>query len=251
LEVKTHQPKTKQAIHRQAILRQPKTKQTKQSITQSYVATVGCTQRDLFLVLDMSGSMSGRGLENLQTCTKDIVSSVVKSGDQLEITTFADVVHPPVLPLAELDTKRFEQVVDALQPSGRTALWQAVITAVERAGQVHQQGTRFVEVVLMTDGDDTSGSSELFELARARVAKPGIVFKFFVISCGSSESTRQQLVQLCEPAHCKLFIEDNVSGLREAFGKVKRELRSVTLTKTTRLVEKVHFKTQVRRKRLH
>ena len=120
-------------------------------------------------------------------------------------------------------------------------------------GAVYQRGNkRFVEVVLMTDGNDSSGSDELFEQARARVAKPGCVLKFFLISCGSSASTRQQLERLCAPAHCKLFIEDNVADLRQAFGKVKRELVSVTTTKTARVVQKVvhGVKTQVRRTRL-
>ena len=221
--------------------------------TQSHVETVGCTQRDLFLMLDMSGSMCGAPVRDVQTCTKDIVGSVVRPGDRLELTTFSSSVHAPVLPLAQHDAKAFEHAVDGLRPGGMTALWRAVIAAVDRAAAVYQRGNkRFVEVVLMTDGDDTSCSDDVFEEARARVAKPGCVLKFFVVSCGSSASTRQQLERLCAPAHCKLFVEDNVADLRQAFGKVKRELVSVTTTKTARVVQKVvhGVKTQVRRTRL-
>ena len=220
----------------------------KKSVTKSHVVTVGCTQRDLFLMLDLSGSMAGGPVRDLQVCATDLVQSLVKKGDRLEMTTFSSRVHAPVLPLAPLDRKAFARAVVGMQAGGMTALWRSVITAVDRAAEVYERKKkRFVEVVLMTDGDDTCDPA-LFEQARLKVAKPGCVLKFFVVSCGSSPATRRQLEQLCAPAHCKLFMEDDVTKLREAFGKVKRELVSVTTTETARVVR--HVKTQVRRKRL-
>ena len=81
-----------------------------------------------------------------------------------------------------------------------TALW-----------AVYQRGhKRFVEVVLMMDGDETSGSNELFEQAAAPLAESGT-------------STRQQFEHLCAPTACSL-LKTNGADLRQAFGKVKSEL---------------------------
>lgn len=222
----------------------------KKAHTESKVQVVGCENRDLFLMLDMSGSMAGRPVQDVRTVCQDVVSSVMKHGDQLEMTTFASRVQPPLLPLAAYSEPRLNLALAALAPGGRTALWEAIIHAVNRAAEVYsRKKKRFVEVVVMTDGDDTSSNSDaMFEAACQKVAKPGCVLKFFLISCGSSPSTQTKLRQLCAPAHAKVFIEDNVRDLQAAFGKVKRELVQITTTKTTVLHTDV--KVQTRRRRL-
>ena len=137
----------------------------------------------------------------------------------------------------------------ALNPRGLTALWEAVIHAVDRAAQVYSlQKKRYVEVVIMTDGDHTTGNSDaLSEAACRKVAKPGCTLKFFLISCGSSPHTQAKLQQLCSPGHAKLFLEDNVRDLQAVFGKVKRELVAITTTRTTVLQTDVKTKTTRRR----
>jgi len=217
----------------------PKRTETK---TETNVRVVGCVNRDLFLMLDMSGSMAGGPVRDVRIVCKDVVSSVMKPGDQLELTTFATRVEAPLLPLADYSAPRLVEALNALRPSGMTALWEAVIQAVDRAAEVYGlHKKRFVEVVVMTDGD--ANSDALFEDACKKVAKPGCVLKFFLISCGSNADTRTKLERLCGPAHCKLFIEDNIRDLQEAFGKVKRELIAVTTTKTTVLHTDVKTKT--------
>lgn len=214
--------------------------------TETKVRVVGCVNRDLFLMLDMSGSMAGGPVRDVRIVCKDVVSSVMKCGDQLELTTFGTRVETPLLPLADYSAPRLDEALNALRPSGMTALWEAVIQAVDRAAEVYGlHKKRFVEVVVMTDGD--ANSDALFEAACQKVAKPGCVLKFFLISCGSSPDTRAKLARLCGPAHCKLFIEDNVRDLQEAFGKVKRELIAVTTTKTTVLHTDVKTSTVRRR----
>jgi Mg-chelatase subunit ChlD len=216
--------------------------------TKRHIQVKGCKNRDLFLCLDMSGSMCGRPLLDVKSAVADIHRTVVKRGDCVELSTFSSEVHAPVLSLGPHDAKNFQSAVRGLRAAGRTALWDAIIAVIDQAAaQSSNEKKRFCEVVLMTDGDNTSSRHSYAE-ACAKVQKPGCVLKFFIISCGSSPSTRRKLERLCERAHCKLFIEDDVSGMLEAFGKVKRELVTTITTVQTRA--KKTTKTAIRRRRL-
>jgi Mg-chelatase subunit ChlD len=202
-----------------------------------------CRNRDLFLVLDMSGSMANGGVRDVKIACQDIVDEILRPGDRVELSTFHSVIDPPLLALGRHSAADVKVALNRLTAQGMTSLWEAVINSVNRAAEVYQHGNRrYVEVVLLTDGDDTTRSAR-FEDACQKVAKPGCTFKFFMISCGSSPNTQQQLRELCKPLHCKLVIEDNVQQLIQAFGKIKMELvtRRVTeetFTKTTTNVQR-------------
>jgi uncharacterized protein YegL len=169
--------------------------------------------------------MAGKMLRDVQSSALDIFGSIMKTQDRVEVCAFGSTVSQP-LPLANKDTTAFQNCMASLEAHGQTALWDAIITTVDRvAEQKFNQNTRFEEVVIFTDGDDTK-SQHTFQDAMDKVARPGCVLKLFVIAVGSgvSQVTREQLAAMCAPAHAKLFLESNASDIIEAFGKVKREL---------------------------
>lgn len=208
-----------------------------------HIEIKGCRNRDLWFVLDVSGSMEGKPLDDVRSSTLDIFGSIVKAKDRVEVCTFgSSVAHP--LPLERKDAKRFRSCMNGLQINGCTALWDAIVTTIDRvAEQKSNQHKRFAEVVVLTDGNDNY-SRHSFEDARAKVARPGCVLKLFVIAVGEgvSQTTRNQLRQLCEPINAKLFLESSVSGIIQAFGKVKREL--VRTIETVRTVKRHTRRTQ-------
>lgn len=201
----------------------------------------GCQHRDLWFVLDTSGSMAGKMLRDVQSSALDIFGSIVDTQDRVEVCAFGSTVSHP-LPLAKKDTAAFQTCMASLKASGQTALWDAIVATIDRvAEQKFNQNKRFEEVVIFTDGDDNKSQHTFLDVV-AKVARPGCVLKLFVIAVGSgvSEVTREQLAAVCAPAHAKLFLESNASGIIEAFGKVKRELVRTVVEERTVQHRTVH-----------
>lgn len=105
--------------------------------------------RDLVVLLDTSGSMGGRPLEQAKRVVAQIMSSL-STDDTIELAEFSDATRrfaKSALPATEETKKKALAWLGALQASGGTEMESAVIEALSslRAGAQRQ-------VVLVTDG---------------------------------------------------------------------------------------------------
>ncbi len=112
-------------------------------------AAVAALRRDLTLLIDASGSMSGEPLE----CAKIVSTELLRSldaGDRFEILTFADDVRRLVRQPAEAGEKNVERALKELQDveaSGSTEMTRALVEALRPLRDDSQR-----QVILLSDG---------------------------------------------------------------------------------------------------
>jgi VWFA-related protein len=109
------------------------------------------------LALDMSASMDDKLLQ-VQDALKHFID-ILEPADQILVLTFNDRVQ--VVQDFTSDRERLGQVLDALQPLGRTRLYDAAYEAIKRVASGPADSKA---VVLVTDGVDTGSLVSLDEL---------------------------------------------------------------------------------------
>lgn len=105
--------------------------------------------RDLCLLLDTSGSMSGAPLAQLQAFSTALVEGL-RDGDRLELLEFSNVARrwkPAAVPVDARSRAEALAWIGVLRAGGGTAMHEAVTTALETLRPEAQR-----QVVLMTDG---------------------------------------------------------------------------------------------------
>lgn len=142
-------------------------------------------------VLDISGSMKGERLEAMRAALKILAGAEASSAsgrytrfqsrENVVLIAFSDRVEPPVRVSFEpqsLDAARRQVLAyaDALQVKGGTGIYAALLQAQALAAEEHRRDPeRYVSVVLLTDGENTTGpdlaafKSQLGSSAPARV----------------------------------------------------------------------------------
>lgn len=144
----------------------------------------------VYLVLDVSGSMSGEPIESVKNAVDGLVSTLRQDPQSLEtvylsVITFSDDASQ-LVPLTELPSFQ----TPALSPSGQTSFGRALkllsqrIRAEVTKSTFEQKGDWKPMVVLMTDGQPTDNLSDIEEgLREFQSVKTGIV-----IACGAGSS---------------------------------------------------------------
>jgi tight adherence protein B len=107
-------------------------------------------RRTAILVIDTSKSMAGARFQAAQAAARTFLDAV-PDDVYVGITTFADGVEQPLPPT--LDRDRAIAVLDKLQLSRRTSLYDGVIAAAKQAGADGQRS-----LLVLSDGADTSGT---------------------------------------------------------------------------------------------
>jgi Ca-activated chloride channel family protein len=124
-------------------------------------------------VLDISGSMRGERLEAMRGALKILAGADASSAsarytrfqsrENVVLIAFSDRVEPPVRVSFEPQSlaaarKQVLDYADALQVKGGTAIYAALLQAQAMAAEEQQRDPdRYVSVVLLTDGENTSG----------------------------------------------------------------------------------------------
>ena len=145
---------------------------------------------NIYLVADVSGSMSGDKISRAQQGLLEFVSSIADT-DQVGLYKFSTSVQRTV-PLARLDPaqrQRLQSEIDRIVAGGNTALYQAAHDAVAELVSKNDK-TSINAVVLMTDGKETMGDSKSLLLNYLRgvqrdADKSGVQVKVFCIAYGS------------------------------------------------------------------
>lgn len=130
------------------------------------------------LLLDASASMT-YSMKHVAKAAAEFVDKALKEGDRCSVTAIQDVPRrkqPLTADRAEIAT-----AVRGLEPSGRTALYDAMISALR---ELRDEKNRRA-VVILTDGGDT-GSNYSYEDATKMAREAGIPM-YFIAYEGSNE----------------------------------------------------------------
>jgi hypothetical protein len=130
----------------------------------------------ILLLLDTSGSMSGRNLEAAKRAIREFLVYIVGARDRLGLMTFASVVNE-VVPLQPAATAAAQ--IDAslgwVTATGQTVLFDSFETAIARLGEDGDQGLN--AIVLLSDGADNGSDATLWSAtARIRAAENLLIY---------------------------------------------------------------------------
>ncbi len=184
-------------------------------------ANVGETPLALVLVLDTSGSMGPPYSDGLARAKEAAVAMVngLQAADRVALISFAEDVAVRV-PFTQ-DRAAVINAIQALQPGGNTALYQAVAEAARLAGEA---GLPRRAVVFLTDGRDFGGRSQVGRADSLNLAATSAP-QFLVIGLGQ-DIDREYLAELAARTQGRYVEAPSPADLAGAFGALAEVLRS-------------------------
>ncbi len=146
---------------------------------------------NVYLVVDTSGSMEGRKIENTQQALVAFVEQMQGKNDSVGLVDFADTVKG-FTPLRELDDSVRSDIVSEIQAmdaNGGTALIDAVYAAVV---DLRSRGDMdaIKAIVVMTDGLDNESQHSMRELNRLLAGDPSSDIVVFTIAFGDDADSQ-------------------------------------------------------------
>ena len=170
--------------------------------------------------LDISGSMSGEGMEELQEAMNYILDYNKASLDKIQfsdtdkitIITFNGKVDKIYDTKLGNNTKEVIEIINNLDPTGTTNIYDPSIEALKILEKDTDDYTK--TVILMTDGASNSGS---FKDLKKYYEKTNKTIPIYGITFGASRES--QLQEIAELTNGKLF--DGKQGLTRAFKEVR------------------------------
>ena len=122
------------------------------------------TPRDVTFVLDISGSMRGRKMEQARAAGKQLLATLTED-DRFRIIDFASSVgefRASYVPATRENLRAAEEYLDALEPGGSTNISDALEAAL---GDARAASDRLGVVLFVTDGEPTVGLRDPAEIA--------------------------------------------------------------------------------------
>jgi len=170
--------------------------------------------------LDISGSMSGEGIEELQEAMNYILdynkASIDKiqfsDTDKITIITFNGKVDKIYDTKLGNNTKEVIEIINNLDPTGTTNIYDPSIEALKILEKDTDDYTK--TVILMTDGASNSGT---FKDLKKYYEKTDKTIPIYSITFGASRES--QLQEIADLTNGKLF--DGKQGLTRAFKEVR------------------------------
>ncbi|MFQ5948249.1 MAG: VWA domain-containing protein [Acidimicrobiia bacterium] len=172
-------------------------------------------QLEIVLLLDTSGSMSGAPLAAAKSAAVTFVQQM-PPGTRVAVIGFGST--PVVASPFSTNVAGEEQAIQDLQARGETALYDALLVAVEQFSE--DLGARR-SIVLLSDGGDTVSSSTLDE-AIAELQRVGV--KVYGVELQSPESDSEKLARLAETTGGRLVPADDPDALAGIYQQIASEL---------------------------
>ncbi len=147
---------------------------------------------NVYLVVDVSGSMDGEKLTNVQTALQTFVGQIKGDEERVGLITFSETPQV-VVPLDNLGNNREElqQTIAGLEAKTRTALLDAVDLAYRKL-QNEADSERINAIVVMTDGKENASHISMRSLAGEikEGNKSGVPVVIFAIAYGRGADTK-------------------------------------------------------------
>jgi uncharacterized protein YegL len=183
------------------------------------LATDSALPLALVITLDVSGSMEeGRTIDRAKDAAISLIGSL-RPTDTAAVISFDDRVRVEQ-PFTN-DKAALRAAISRLQPTGATALYDAVAQSV-RLGQASRHQRR--AVVILSDGAESGGASQLDrEGSLAAAENSGVLF--YVVGVGF-ETDRPYLEELAHRARGRFFEAFEGAGIPSVYVSLAELLRS-------------------------
>ncbi len=198
-------------------------------------------EKDITFVVDTSGSMAGRSLEQAQNAILYCLGRLNR-GDRFNVIRFAteaESLFPGLTAAAGTNRSRAEQFVRQWQAGGGTNCEEALQTALSQAGAAE----RPYLVILVTDGKPTIGATDEEALLRiVSRSNPGQL-RIFPVAIGSDINTHllDKLSEQTRTFRTYIAAGENIeSGIARFYDKIRSPVLSnirLTFSGTARAMQ--------------
>ncbi len=188
--------------------------------TTGAIAGGTAVERRLVLLIDVSGSMRGSGMEAAKAAAGQLVSQV---GPDVMVGVIAFNDRPVVLAEPTTDRRRVLDALASLEASRETALYDGVQAALTSLGTT---GDR--TLVVLSDGGDTVSRTTLGAVTQS-VATSGI--RADVVGFRTDESQDAVLAGLASAGRGTVTTAQDAAGIGQAFRGVARSLSTQVLVR--------------------
>lgn len=170
---------------------------------------------NVYLVVDVSGSMRGEKIQNAQSALRTFVEQIQGDLERVGLIQFSSQAYETV-PLDELEANREHllSTIDALEVGGDTALLDAVALAHD-ALQERGDPERINAIVVMTDGLENHSGIRLRTLLNRLESPERVPVVVFCISYGQ-DADREMLRNIAEATGGQLR-EGDLETIRELY----------------------------------
>lgn len=172
-------------------------------------------QRRALVLIDVSGSMRGGGIEAARAAASTFLTAVPPEL-QVGLATFDTAPHRLVPPTT--DRASVQDALQALDPSGETALYDGLQDALAMLGN---DGDR--TLLVLSDGGDTVSSTTI-EQALGAVTSSGV--RVDVVGLNTDEAQDDVLRRLASAGSGTLTTADSAQSLADAFAETAQTLAS-------------------------
>jgi len=178
---------------------------------------------DMICVLDVSGSMQGAKIQQVQSAVR-FITDQARETDRISIVTF-NSQSARILRLRKMDTigkSDAEAAIASLRASGGTSIGAGLNTAI-RVMEERRQRNTVSALLLLTDGIDGSVRSQI----------PGLVSRVTAAECSlycfgfGADHDAALLSSISEQARTPFTFVENVENIREAFAGTMGGLASI------------------------
>lgn len=179
---------------------------------------------NLCLVLDHSGSMSGRPMETVKQAAQRLVDRL-SLGDRISIVSF-DHKAKVLLPNQELDNPASVKLqINQIKAGGGTAIDEGIRLAIEELAKANK-GT-ISQAFLLTDGENEHGDNDRC----LKLAKLAADYNMTINTLGFGDSWNQDILESIADAGggAMSYIQQPEQAVEE-FGRLFSRMRSVGLT---------------------
>lgn len=163
------------------------------------LAKTMASSKDVYVLVDVSGSMGGNKLTQAKQALRDI-HDFLREDDRLAIVTFDTHAYFKLKPRPNGQVKRqneLPEVLDRIFAQGGTAIYDAIHLSINQMLD-KQRPTLFV---VLTDGEDNSSTNTCDQVLKLVEAYPSITLDIVEIAADASQSRNVNYGLLAQRGH--------------------------------------------------
>jgi VWFA-related protein len=179
----------------------------------------------LGLLLDVSDSMFGRRIQDARAAVERFLLELLEPSDAFFVMAFNH--EPQLLTSWTNDPRAVRQALDALRPSGGTAIYDAVMRALPL---VDRRSRERAALVIISDGADTASDTPLRDLRSALLRTDAFIYAIAIDSperrAINSSVNAAALSEITNQTGGHTQVVRDTTELAAATGRIAEELNS-------------------------